>query len=216
MPPVKTGKDNVMETRRYQLNEEAAVIQALKEGKVIAFPTDTVYGLGVVYDDEEALTRLKRAKVRPDEKPIPMMVSSIKQIEEVAYLSNAAKKLIHQFMPGAFTIVVKRKEEVPAYVSNGLDTIAIRMPDDAFVLGLMDKIGKPFLVSSANLSAHAVCSNSEDVMKQLQGRIDGVVEGNSKSDVASTIVDVTKETVVLLREGPISEEEIKRVLKEEI
>lgn len=205
-----------METKRYQLSDKKAVCEALKQGKVIAFPTDTVYGLGVVYDDEVALQRLKQAKIRPDEKPIPMMVSSIEQIDAVAYLNEAARTLIQSFMPGAFTIVVKRKEEVPSYVSNGLDTIAIRMPDDAFVLGLMDTIGKPLLVSSANLSAHAACSNSEDVLKQLQGRIDGVVEGNSKSDVASTIVDVTRERVVLLREGLISKEDIECVLKEEI
>lgn len=205
-----------METKRYQLSDKKAVCEALKQGKVIAFPTDTVYGLGVVYDDEVALQRLKQAKIRPDEKPIPMMVSSIEQIEAVAYLNEAARTLIQSFMPGAFTIVVKRKEEVPSYISNGLDTIAIRMPDDAFVLGLMDTIGKPLLVSSANLSAHAACSNSEDVLKQLQGRIDGVVEGNSKSDVASTIVDVTRERVVLLREGLISKEDIECVLKEEI
>ena len=202
-----------METKQYEKAQFEEVVQAIKEAKTIAFPTDTVYGLGVVYDCEEALMRLKQAKIRPDSKPIPMMVSKLSQIEEVAYVSEKAKVLISNFMPGAFTIILKKKESVPAFVSNGLESIAIRMPDDDFVLAIMDAIQKPMLVTSANLSAQHSCQTYEEVLQQLNGRIDGIVLGKSQLANASTIVDATKEEVVIVREGPITKQMIESVLE---
>lgn len=205
-----------METKWYTSNDMESVIACLQAGEVIAFPTDTVYGLGVVYDDEQALTCLKQAKIRPDEKPIPMMISSLSQIEEVAYVDATAKMLIENFMPGGFTLVLKKKESVPSFVSNGLDTIALRMPDDAFVLGLMNGLQKPMLVSSANISAQHSCQTDKEVFSQLGGRIHGIVEGKSKSDIASTIVSVMDGKAKLLRLGSVSKEAIENVLKGEL
>lgn len=204
----------LMKTNRYLNSQIDIVTQAIIDGKVIAFPTDTVYGLGVRYDNEDALNRLKQAKIRPESKPIPMMVSDLSQIEEVAYVNATAKLLIQKFMPGAFTIVLKKKEEIADYVTNGLATIAIRMPDDEFVLEIMNRSGKAMLVSSANISAEHSCRNGEEVLKQLDGRIDGIVMGESKSEIASTIVDATSEEVKILREGPITKEMINKILEE--
>lgn len=203
-----------MKTNRYLNSQIDVVIQAIIDGKVIAFPTDTVYGLGVRYDNEGALDRLKQAKIRPESKPIPMMVSDLSQIEEVAYVNDTAKRLIQKFMPGAFTIVLKKKEEIADYVTNGLPTIAIRMPDDKFVLEIMNQLGKAMLVSSANISAEHSCKNGEEVLEQLDGRIDGIVMGESKSEIASTIVDATTDEVKVLREGPITKEMINKILEE--
>lgn len=205
-----------METRRYQKEEISEVVDALKSGKVIAFPTDTVFGLGVAYGNEEALHHLKHAKIRPEEKPIPMMVASLKQIHQVAKVSEKAEKLIQAFMPGAFTIVLEKKDSVAEYVTNGMKTIAIRMPDDTFVLSLMEQLDRPLMVSSANISAQHACQTSDDVLKQLDGRIDGIVEGESKSSVASTIVSVIDDEVKILRNGKISEDAIRHILQEEI
>ncbi len=193
-----------------KLSSVKETVQALQAGKVIAFPTDTVFGVGVVYDDKNALQRLKDAKRRDKNKPIPMMVASLKQVLEVAEVDTKYIALLEHFMPGAFTIVVKRKKTTPAYVSDGLDTIAIRMPDDEFLLEVMQKLGKPLLVSSANLSAHGSCSTSDEVLQQLDGRIDAIVEGNSKSDTASTIVDISGENIKILREGVICKDKIIR------
>lgn len=204
-----------MKTICYSKEDLKIVCKEIGLGKVIAFPTDTVYGLGVRYDNLDALNRLKNAKLRPETKPIPMMVSSLAQIEEVAYVNENVKKLIQHFMPGAFTIVLKKKESVPSYVSNGLETIAIRMPNDPFVLSIMDHIGVPMLVTSANLSAQHSCTNAQEVLEQLEGRIDGIVMGESGSSVASTIVDATKPEIKILRSGIISEESIRKVLEEE-
>lgn len=203
-----------MKTIQYLNSQIDIVTQAIIDGKVIAFPTDTVYGLGVRYDNEDALNRLKQAKIRPESKPIPMMVSDLSQIEEVAYVNDTAKLLIQKFMPGAFTIVLKKKEEIADYVTNGLPTIAIRMPDDDFVLEIMNRLGKAMLVSSANLSAEHSCRNGEEVLEQLDRRIDGIVMGESKSEIASTIVDAIGEEVKILREGPITKEMINKILEE--
>lgn len=204
-----------MKTLCYSKEDLKVVCKEIGLGKVLAFPTDTVYGLGVRYDNLEALKRLKKAKFRPDTKPIPMMVSSLAQIEEVAYVNKTAKKLICQFMPGAFTIVLKKKESVPSYVSNGLETIAIRMPNDPFVLSIMENIKVPMLVTSANLSAKHSCTTAKEVLEQLEGRIDGIVMGESGSSVASTIVDATGEEIKILREGNITEASIRKVVEGE-
>ena len=101
-----------------QINE---VIEKLKEGKVIAFPTDTVYGLGVRYHDEEALARLKQAKGRPENKPIPTMVANKEQLAAVAHLNEDIEKIVSAFLPGALTLVMNKSENVPEYATNGLD-----------------------------------------------------------------------------------------------
>lgn len=203
-----------MKTIQYSKDQLHEVYTALKEGKVIAFPTDTVYGLGVCYDDEDALIRLKKAKGRPDSKPIPMMVANVNQIKEVAYVSEKAERLIDAFMPGAFTVILKKKEHIPAYVNNGLDTLAIRMSDDHFILQLMNQLNKALLVSSANLSDQHSCRKGEEVLEQLNGRIDGIVMGESGSNIASTIVDLSGDEMKIVREGMITKAMIDKVMEE--
>lgn len=181
---------------------------------MIAFPTDTVYGLGVVYDDEAALQRLKTAKGRPETKPIPTMAASSAQIEEVAIVDERSKKLIDAFMPGAFTLILPKQPSAPAYVSNGMDTIAVRIPDDPFVLELLKQVGKPMLVTSANLSDQPAATTGIEALGQLDGRIDGIVMGASGASAASTILDVTKTEWQILRCGAVSEEQIEAVIGE--
>ena len=115
---------------RKNINE---AVECLASGGVVSFPTDTVYGLGVVYDQKEALERLKQSKGRPENKPIPMMISKIDQLKDLAYISEEASKLIHAFMPGAFTIILKKKETVEDYITNGFSTIGCRIPEDEFI-----------------------------------------------------------------------------------
>ena len=116
-------------------------------------------------------------------------------------------------MPGAFTIILKKKENLPDYITNGFSTVGIRMPDDEFVLDLIKECGKPLLVTSANLSGHETGVYDKQVLEQLDGRIDAIVLGEAKGKSASTIVDMSKEEPVIIRSGPISEEEIKNVIK---
>ena len=160
-----------------------------------------------------ALENLKLAKGRPETKPIPTMVASLEQIRKIALVDDRALKVIKSFMPGAITIILPKKDEVSDYITNGKKTIAIRMPNDEFILELIDKCGKPLLVSSANLSGGDNSFTTNDVLAQLDGRIDGIVEGTAGGKLASTIVDLTGDNIIILREGPISYEEIVKTLE---
>lgn len=201
-----------MVTKRFQKEDIKEVIELVEQGGVVAFPTDTVYGLGVIYENEEALEALKHSKGRPENKPIPTMVSSLKQLESIAYVNEVSKKLVNAFMPGAFTIILKRKEHLPDYITNGFDTVGVRMPDDTFVLELLEGIGKPMLVTSANRSGCETGFVDTQVLEQLDGRIDAIVMGKARSKVASTIVDMSDGICNILRAGAISEAMIKEVI----
>ncbi len=201
-----------MHTKLLQKEQMNEVIALLNQGEVVAFATDTVFGVAVCYDNYDAINKMKIAKGRDEGKPFPMMVSSLEDIYLVANVDNKYEKLMKTLMPGALTIVVNKKESVPGFVTNDKSTIAIRMPDDAFVLSLISKMGKPLLVTSANLSGGANTSNTEEVLAQLDGRIACVVDGQSGGSVASTIVDLTTDEIKILREGVISRERIEECL----
>ena len=197
-----------METQRLTKKDSAKIVEILNSGGVVAFPTDTVYGLAVRYDLKEAILKMKEAKQRPETKPFPMMVSSKAQIERVAVTDARSQKLIDQWMPGALTLVFKKKPEIDELVTNGFPTIGIRMPDDDFVLEIINRVGVPLLVPSANLSGQPSCTTSEEVLKQLDGRIDAVVLGESGASTASTVCDTTGDELKILRQGPIKLEDL--------
>lgn len=197
-----------METQRLTKKDSAQIIEILNRGGVVAFPTDTVYGLAVRYDLKEAILKMKEAKQRPETKPFPMMVSSKAQIERVAVTDARSQKLIDQWMPGALTLVFKKRPEIDELVTNGFPTIGIRMPDDDFVLEIINRVGVPLLVPSANLSGQPSCTTSGEVLKQLDGRIDAVVLGESGASTASTVCDTTGDELKILRQGPIKLEDL--------
>ncbi len=197
--------------RTYSKQEILLVADALKNHQIIALPTDTVYGVGVMYGDLNDLQRLKNAKHRPETKPIPMMVSSIEHMEQVAVVDERVKKIAKQFLPGALTLVLKVKDSVPKEYTNGLDTIAIRIPDEPFILHVIDELNAPLLVTSANQSGAKTALTSDDVLDQLPD-IDGLVLGKCRALQASTIVDCTQENLKILREGPITLEQLESCL----
>ena len=119
-----------METKLLTQQDMAEIVAILQRGGLVAFPTDTVYGLAVRYDDPQAIARLKQAKQRAETKPFPMMVASRAQIERVAVVDARSRCLIDEWMPGALTLVLRKRPEVDPEVTNGLATIGLRMPDD--------------------------------------------------------------------------------------
>ena len=197
--------------RTYSKEEINAVADALQNHKIIALPTDTVYGVGVMYGDLKNLQRLKNAKHRPETKPIPMMVSSIEHMEQVAVVDERVKKIAEHFLPGALTLVLRVKEEVPAEYTNGLETIAVRIPEEPFILKVIDVLNTPLLVTSANQSGAKTALTSDDVFEQLPD-IDGIVLGTCRALQASTIVDCTQEKLKILRPGPITLEQLEACL----
>lgn len=200
-----------MKTTRYTKKDKKKISEELLNSKIIAFPTDTVFGLACVYDSEEAKDNIIKAKGRDEGKPLPMMCS-INQIETVAYINNKDRKIIEKFMPGAITLVLKKKD-LPDFVTSGKDTIAIRVPDDQWIIDLIQEVGKPLLVTSANLSDKGSLLKCEDVLKDMDNRIDGIVLEDAKGLQASTIV-CTIEDIKIFREGPISLEAIKEAIYE--
>ena len=203
-----------MKTKYIEKSEIEEAVECLKLGGVVAFPTDTVYGLGVIYDELEALERLKQSKGRPDSKPIPMMIGSVEQLNEVAYTNEKIDHLTKTFMPGGFTIILNKKECVSNVITNGFKTIALRMPDDAFILEVIKRTCKPLLVTSANLSGQPTGVYFDDVKKAFDGRIDMIVKGECKGSVSSTIVDASEDELKIIRRGPVSEEKIYQVWEE--
>ena len=141
-----------------------------------------------------------------------MMISKPEDIEKYAYVNENAKKIIKTFMPGMITKKKKKKPHIDKYFTASLDTIGIRIPDDKFVLSLLDKTG-PMLVTSANLSGKESLVDDQAVMEVFKGKIPLIVKGESISKKASTIVDLSKGNVEILRLGDISKEEIMEVLK---
>ncbi|MEG0367532.1 MAG: L-threonylcarbamoyladenylate synthase [Coprobacillus sp.] len=179
---------------------------------VVAFPTETVYGLGVRFNSEKALDKLMEAKERDYSKAITLMVAERDDIGKYAYVSDDAKKIINAFMPGMITMVFKKKEDVNPVMTNGKETIGVRIPDSEYVLSLLRKVG-PMLVTSANLSNHPNTTSTKEVLDQLDGRIDLVVDGKTNDNIASTVVDVSNGDINILRVGKISKENIEEILK---
>ena len=187
------------------------IMDLLSKSEIVAFPTDTVFGIGVIYNDRKAVEKMKIAKGRDASKPFPLMVANVSQLDEIAFIGEREKKIAAAFMPGALTLVLKRKEVIPAEFVNGFDTIAVRIPDDSFVLKLLRKTG-PMFVTSANMSGQPAGNTHDEVLAQLDGRIAAVVRGKAKLQVASTIIDCSGEQLKCLREGPLSFEKIKSVI----
>ena len=192
--------------------DRTQIINAMIEGGILAFPTDTVFGLGSICE-KEAMLKVYEAKGRSFDKPLPMMCNSLEMIERYAYVSEDAKKIIEKFVPGPLTIIFRKREEVGSHVTNGKDTIGIRVPDDEWILSIIKDIGKPLMVTSANISGAGSLLKWQDVLDEMDGKIDGIVMEDARGDAASTIIDVT-DGIKILREGPISLEEIEGALNE--
>ena len=193
-----------------QLDEAASI---LNNGGLIAFPTETVFGFGVVFDNEQSYKRLIEVKRRPPEKPFTLMLSSSEEIEKYAFVDERAKKLIAKYMPGQFTIILKAKNNLPSYCVSKEGNVGIRISGDKMVRDLIKKVGKPLLVPSANKSGEAPLTTSDDVSKIFKDEIDAIIEGESTSNVPSTIV-LLNENVNVIREGIITKEEIFKTLGE--
>ena len=190
--------------------DEAA--QLIKRGELVAFPTETVYGLGANALDADAVRKIFDAKERPADNPLIIHVSEISQVESVVKNVTAdAKKLMEAFWPGALSLVMKKKRCVPSEVSAGLKTVAVRMPDNETAQELISAAGVPIAAPSANISGLPSPTRAEHVMADMSGKIALIIDGGAcKYGVESTVVDVSDEKAgpVLLRPGAVTREMI--------
>ena len=194
-----------MNTVLVEKNAIEEVAKLVSDNQVVAFPTETVFGLGIKFGSYEALNSLYELKHRDRHKAISMMINNPKDIEKYAYVNDQARKIIKSFMPGMVTIILKKREFIDDYFTASLDTIGIRIPDDKFVLSLLEKTG-------ANLSGEDTLVDDKAVMKVFSGKIPLIVKGESVSKKASTIIDLSKGKVEILRVGDISEKQILEVI----
>lgn len=181
----------------------------------MAFPTDTVYGLGAAINIQSAVARVYQVKQRPPNMPLPLLLSDVSQIDEIAFsVSPLARRLIAAFLPGALTLVLYKAKTVPDFVTAGQKTVAVRVPAHPVPVALARGLGVPIVGTSANISGQPSPLTAEEVRARLNDKIDLVIDGGpSGSNKESTIVDVTGEAPVVLREGAISREELERVLR---
>lgn len=197
--------------KMYTQDQLDQVVDAFQAHKVLALPTDTVYGVGVLYGDLADLDHLKHAKHRPETKPIPMMVSNLEQMKQIAKVDARTEKLVQTFLPGPLTLVLPVSEALDLAYTNGKKTVAVRIPDEPFVLAVIEKLGKPLLVSSANVSGKPAAVSYQEAMDNLPN-IDGIIQGECKQLEASTIVDCTQDKLSILRPGPILLKELTNCL----
>ncbi|MFC1897808.1 L-threonylcarbamoyladenylate synthase [Chloroflexota bacterium] len=188
-------------------------ISILKRGGIVAFPTDTVYGLGACASLYQAVERVYQVKERPRNMALPLLLASTLQISEVAEsVPPIAWLLARDFLPGALTMVLHKSSLVPDIITGRGITVAVRVPAHPIPIALIDGLGVPIVGTSANLSGKPSALTSAEVYSQFGDKLDLVIDGGRcPGGKESTIVDVTGETPVVLREGAISREELRQV-----
>jgi L-threonylcarbamoyladenylate synthase len=182
----------------------------LKEGGIVAFPTETFYALGVKYDDNNALERLYNLKRRPSEKAIPLILGDKKQLDLIATtLNEITEKLILKFWPGPLTILVPAKKGLPEFLTAGTGKVAVRIPGKSFALDLVQTLPFPITATSANLSGYPPADRPDDILYYFGSNLDILIDDNkTKGGKPSTIVDITDAGFKVLREGIFSAKEI--------
>jgi len=186
--------------------------RTVREGGVVAYPTDTVYGLGCDPRNWRALKRAMAVKGKRT-KPFPILVASTAMADRIAVMDRRAKALASKFWPGPLTLVLKPRLRFPKLLTLGRKTIAVRYPRHKIALRLIERCGGLLIGTSANLTGHPPCTSAKMVCRCLGDRIDAVVDGGpSPRRVGSTIVRIDHRGAVILRKGPIPSERVKRTL----
>lgn len=188
--------------------------QLIKNQQVVAFPTETVYGLGADATNEQAVQRIFEAKGRPADNPLIVHVAEVHQVEElVTHIPDQARRLMEAFWPGPLTLIFDSNGSAVKNVTAGLSTIGIRMPDHPLALSLLKAAGKPLAAPSANRSGRPSPTKAIHVEQDLAGRIAGILDGGQTGvGVESTVLDCTCEPPVILRPGGVTKEQLEEVI----
>lgn len=192
-------------------NDFSAAVKALRKGDMVIYPTDTLYALGADIYNETAVRKVFDIKQRPYSIPLPVAVHCLEAIESLALMNKTAQRISEMFLPGNLTIVLKKKPKVPDIVTSGNDTIAVRVPDDPIALELLALYG-PLTVTSANLHQTKTQAMIKDILKQLKTHIDVCLDDGRRESTASTIVDLSTGNAKIVREGSITEKELRDVI----
>lgn len=210
-----------MEKKTIYLKEEQIdetkieeIANAIKEGKLIIFPTDTVYGIGTNAYNEEACKKIYEIKGRPSCKPLIILISDISMIEDlVENISPTEQKIIEKFWPGPLTMKFKKRKGIlPDIISAGDEYVRIRLIKNGLIYKIIEKAEVPVVAPSANISGHPTGIKINNIIKELGGKVDYILDcGDYKSDEPSTIIQVEDEKIVVIREGKIKREELENL-----
>lgn len=183
-------------------------------GEVVAFPTETVYGLGADAFNEEAVKKIFAAKGRPSDNPLIVHIADVSGLDGlVEEVSEGAKSVISAFMPGPITVIMKRSKMVPVSVTAGLDTVGIRMPSHPVAREFIKECGTPIAAPSANRSTHISPTSAAHVFEDMDGRIPLIIDGGDcEVGIESTIIDMSTDVPTILRPGAITAEMLAKVL----
>ena len=217
----------MMETKRWSVDKTVDKIELypqvsqaadlLRENEVVAFPTETVYGLGGNAENDEAVSKIFEAKGRPSDNPLIIHIGKLEQIEAfVQDIPQKASKLMEAFWPGPLTIIFNKKEgALSDKATAGLSTVAVRMPDHPVALAILQESGLPIAAPSANRSGRPSPTSAQHVWEDLNGRISGIVDGGATGiGVESTVIDCTEDIPVILRPGGVTKEQLQDVVGE--
>jgi len=190
-------------------------VKILQKGGVIAFPTDTVYGLGADAFNSTAVERIYEIKNRPKHRQLPLLIADVERLVTLADpIPEIAWFLARRFWPGGLTLVLPKADSLPAYLAPG-PTIAVRVPNHPVCLALIQRLGNPIIGTSANISGQPAALTAEEVGQQLGGKIDFIINGGKcPGGKESTVVDVTHESPIILRQGLIPSHKIDKAYKE--
>lgn len=208
-------------TKVININEESIedkslelAAESLRRGGLVAFPTETVYGLGANALDEKAVGSIFKAKGRPSDNPLIVHISSRDQLcELVSEIPKEAEEIMEKFWPGPLTLIFKKTDKVPFITSGGLETVAIRMPDNRIALKLIEKSGLALAAPSANTSGRPSPTRAQHVLEDLDGKIDLLIDGGKTGvGLESTVLDLTGDFPTILRPGGVTHEDLLKTL----
>ena len=187
----------------------------IKDGGIVVFPTETVYGIGVNGLDKQAIEKIYKIKKRPIDKPISLLVSDMQMIEYLAKdISDIEYRIMRAFFPGPLTIILKKKEIIPDILTANKDTVGIRMPSDKVAQKLIEYVKSPIATTSANISGNLSGIEIKDIINDFGQNVDYYIDsGKSKIGTGSTIVEVINGIPCILRKGSITEEQIYNCIK---
>lgn len=202
-----------MDPKNLNMDVLHLIAEALKNGAVMIYPTDTIYGIGGNALQSSVVLRIFEVKKRPLELPVPIAVNSILMANDLAHVTDDAKKLMKTFWPGPLTIILKRKSIVPDEVTGGSDKVGIRIPNHSIPIKLMELTKFPLVTTSANLHGQYSPIQIDEQVKKLGEDVDLIINTEETlGGVPSTVLDLTSKPLKVLRKGPISQNTIESVI----
>ena len=202
-------------TKIYNEKELDILSNILRNDRVICVPTDTVYGLCSRICSFDAYNNLVNIKNRPKDKLFPIMCKDKNQIKSIAITYEIVEKIIDTFMPGPITLILKLKDNLPFVINDNASTVAVRMRTSNILGELIEKVGCPLYMTSANISGKATCITIDEINETFSN-LDGILKGDVTYGMASTIIDCTNEELKLIRKGPITIKQIENVIGKKI